>query len=695
MADKKLRIDEGGEESMSLVEENEGEIVPFASEATADFTRFLGRWNPVTRQYEKKVHPITGKEINVVHEYCGESDLVNMLDTAGSKLKMTPEEAEMERQACEKYALLTMGIYVPATREDEEDPNVLVAFKALEEGGPEERVKYILPDPRNPEHRALLFQQKRINMYSRDSNQSSLTEKDAALRGSRVPFSIDMVEFASKYGISNTKRIAIGGSVINNMSSILAQEIRDQMREQCLLPTAVKVPHLLRLINQEGLPLSISSFNLIKYYMIICKLLPSKFDKMMAGMHLCHDIHPGTDLPEDMSFLEEWTLEHIQEYICRVHALKTSFADRMEVLLRTEAKKANAQEILDMLDSEKRGISEEERLYHLQELALRIGESTRNGDLLERMIASLSVKDAVQKLEEELGVNEVQIRAWFAYQRKRAAHDSLIRFFESVSHLILTYGEHMGLESSENPVSEWAERVSGNPLFLHDYWLLLVQRTDEYISILETFILMNAFTVIPTHHTQTVFDDIGNVVGTREVDVWSDLRTVSNIPPHEGPLPVPTLIDKGSSLGERLQTNPIHMAVFHGLKLLENGMLEDGARVVHQQMMMVQGDYIERRGLDREAFMKYKDDSPRLYGGEVLFTVPTMFQLQQSLLFAVFQMQKKDEEENFKEIAAIYNKNVKEQIEAAKARGERITFVTRTGETVTSFEDKKRRDRGV
>ena len=685
MTDKKLRIEEGEDVEEMDMEGGGGDIIPLASDITADFAQFLGRWNPVTRQYEKKVNPITGEEIDVL----GSSTLnTSAFKELEKRLKTTPEEGEVARKECEKYALLTTGIYVPATREDELDPNVFVTFKPNEEKGVEERVKYILPDPRNPEHRALLFKQRCINLYTKDSNKESLSEKDAILRGSRVPFSVNMEEFASKYGISNIKRLAIDGAVINSTVTIFAQGIRDLLREQCLLPTVVKVPSLLRFINQSGLPLAISSFNLIKYYMIICKLLPSKFDKLTQARDFKHEL--GTEIPEGLRFLEEWTLEHIQGYMQRVHTLKTSFAYRMEVLLRTEAKKINAQDILDALESRNVDATKEERLYQLQELSLRLGEFMGDGDLLQRMIASLNVKESVKKLEEELGIDETHVYAWIVYQRDRAAHDSLLRFFESVSRLILSYGEFMGLEPSENPVSEWAERVSGNPLFLHDYWLLLVQRTDEYIAIQESFILMCAFNVIPTHYVHTVFDDIGNVIGTEEVDVWKELSTVPNIPPHEGPLPVPTGFDSGSSLEERLQTNPVHMAVFHGIQLLENGMLEDGAKVMHQQMMMVQADYIERRGLDREAFMKYKDDSPRLYGGEALYTVPTMFQLQQSLLHTVFLIGKTDEEENYKEIQAIYEKNVKEQIEGAKARGERITFVTRTGETVSSFEDKKR-----
>lgn len=679
------------------VEEETTLALPTADELTAQSARFVGRWNPVTREYEKKIDPMTGEEIDVVSS-SSLSEGHSILDQMRSKLKLTPEEIEKNRREWEKYALLTTGIYVPATKEDEKNPDVLVDFKPMVPGGVEERVKYILPDPRNPEHREILFRQRNINMYVKDDSKNAISEREAAVEGSKVPFSIDMLQFRTKFGITNVKRMAISGAVLNSMITMSAQSVRDILREQCLVPIVVKTPLLVRMINQQALPLCISSFNLIRYYMMICTTLPSKFEKMGPSLSASDHLRPGADIPKELEFVTEWKEEDVLRFMQRVNDLKSNFTERMVVFLTTEAKRFNATESLARLaEITEKPSTQEDCLTYLQEIAVRMSEETGQGDTLQRMISTLNVKQAVNRLEEETGATEENIRMWIMYQRNCAAQASLSNFFKAVTDLVVAYGVKMELPTpseGQHPVQAWVETVSGNTMFLHDYWLLLVQRTDEYIVILETFILMNAYTVIPMHYEQPVLGPDGNVVGKRGVDVWKEMRTIPNIAP-DHPVSIPTRAEGTSSTEERLGSNPAHVSVFEAMRLLTNGMMDDGPRTIAQQTQLSLADTIERRGLDREAFLKHKDDSPRVYSfdSEGLSTLPSLFALQQSVLHTVFLIEEKDDRANYEEIQTIYNKNVKEQIDMAKARGERITFVTRTGETVSSFEDKKRRGR--
>jgi hypothetical protein len=119
-------------------------------------------------------------------------------------------------------------------------------------------------------------------------------------------------------------------------------------------------------------------------------------------------------------------------------------------------------------------------------------------------------------------------------------------------------------------------------------------------------------------------------------------------------------------------------------------MYEYYEREIWQQTKNIIGDYEQFMGRDRDIFINIKDESPRLYGGRSLLTVPTMFQLQRSVMFVTYMIQKTDAETLRNEIKQIYSENVKKQIEHAKKRGERIKMITRYGEEISSYEEKKR-----
>jgi len=585
--------------------------------------------------------PDTGEEVMVagLGSKTGEA-LFEQMEKIRSGLRMTPEEYTEYRKMWAKTTLREIGIAVPATDEDERNEEVNVVDGQLEEGGPTIRIKYILPDPRNPEHHAEFMRQKHSRMYARPCSTGIYAPRlasTAAAKGDRIPYGIDPVQYNLCYGIKNIKKLTVSGETLERLTPLVQQSIRDLLRNGCALPCVVKTPWLLRLFDHNPKPMTMSSVNVLTFYYILSShILPTIFPAMGKASDRTKRLYEDKDTgitanssrindPEN-AYLREWSITKVVNYI-KAYQLLPDYK-----------------------------------------------------------------KKTVRKLNHRMEMNDAKVRAWAYYQNDASYAQEMRNFFENVANLVLEYARHMEIDEGglfEEGDSEmiqlmrFAKEASRNEIFLHDYWILLMDHMYKLITIQEMFILVQCYTVIPMTH----FKRKENIT----IDVWGDLRTVPNLDPSK-PFET-TTVTLAQNLGvspPSPEMHPTHIALFQSLELLERTMYGDYEREVWDQTKNIIGDYESMMGRDRDAFMAMKDTTPRLYGGSALITVPTMAQLQRSLMYVMYTIQRSDAEATRREIKQVYTDNVRKQMEDAKARGERIEMVTRYGEVVTSFDDKKR-----
>jgi len=565
--------------------------------------------------------------------------LLEQMERVREGLSMKPEEYAEYRKMWAKTTLREIGIAVPADEKDELNPDTDVINGQLEKGGPVVRIKYILPDPRNPEHHHLFMKQRHARMYARPHNTgiyASRSSATAAEKGDRIPYGVDPIQFRICFGIKNLKKMVVGGETLERVSPLAQQAIRDLIRDGCTLPCLVKTPWLLRVFDHGKKPMSVSSISVLNYYYLLSRyFLPSMFPEMGKAIdrtrRLYEDDATGRTLmaterlnaPEN-AYLREWTVEKAMNYVRAYHTLK----DRKKKTIRT--------------------------LNHRMEM------------------------------------NDAKLRAWAYYQRDASYAANMKEFYERVSNLVIAYARHMEINEEELfeegdtdmiKLIRFAKEVSRNELFLHDYWALLVQHLDNTLLVQEMFILFQCYKLIPMIHQKD----------GAAIEVWNDIRTTPNADPSK-PFQITTF-----ELAEALKVsppspemNPAHVAMFQAFELLEKTMYKDYERTLWNETKNIVGDYEQFMGCNRDEFMALDDTSPRLYGGSSLLSVPTMFQLQRSLMFVMFKIRKADAEAVRQQVREIYTANVRRQMEEARERGERIQMVTRYGEEVSSFDEKKR-----
>lgn len=568
-------------------------------------------------------------------------DLYQRLEKIRKNLRLSEEEYKELRKMWAKTTLREIGIAVPATEQDELNPEINVVDGKITEDGPTIRIKYILPDPRNEEHHREFMRQKASKMYSRQGTSgiySPKTEKTAATKGDRIPYGVDMIQYNICYGIKNVKKLVVDGEVLDRLNPLTQESIRELIRNGCSLPCVIKTPWLLRLFDHNPKPLTMSSVNLMHfYYLLSSYILPTIFPSMGKAIDRTKRIYEDDTTGrtkvssslenEENAYMKDWTIEKVLDYIKKYQSL----TDRR--------------------------------------------------------------KKTIRKLNLRMGMNDLKIRSWAYYQQSCSYSNEMRCFYENVVKLILEYANYMEIDennildkeddSDTIKVMRFAKQVSRNELFLHDYWILLQIHTYNLISIQEMFILVQCYTVIPLVHIKEK--------GSTPIDVWGELRTIPNVDPSR-PFHSSTF-----SLSQNIgvsppspEIHPAHICLFSSIEILEKTMYEYYEREIWQQTKNIIGDYEQFMGRDRDIFINIKDESPRLYGGRSLLTVPTMFQLQRSVMFVTYMIQKTDAETLRNEIKQIYSENVKKQIEHAKKRGERIKMITRYGEEISSYEEKKR-----